>query len=467
MHAAVNEKSTTTKTGSDTYLMLKNFLAPRVVIKRRDDGTADPRTFFFTEEAAEDAILQSPFADDERVSLTQRDDDFWYFYLSDERDVPLKLEFDTSRAKLPREDEYDFRYNAISNIARFIINLIETVGEDAVDVYERVHGRRLVVEFKGLYCFVCEEGVELPWNEFVAFKENGPETVAFWLLAMECSTRSTTRRKLNKEAVDCRKISYFTAIGILHSDEQGSGSQFATREDAIAAKNKYVQQVWLRLEAHCLFGSFANAFHQHTHVTVTEGPEGSIGSCFWRHSEKLITFDEDDKKQFAKLLTSHTHNLKREHNQDIPDSQFSDWHGFMCCFMEENVFGYFESLFNSFTRLEQRVDGQWMCSWSGTDRDSPPLLFDHQVEFKHFDSARNSAHDFYICGAYTTHRVLLIFQAEAKRLMTRLSDGELELPYHRITESTTRSLKDLAISPREGPKTNPSTEELEKQCAVK
>ena len=141
MHAAVNEKSTTTKTGSDTYLRLKDFLAPPVVIKRRDDGTADPRTFFFTEEAAEDAILQSSFADDERVSLTQRDDDFWYFYLSDERDVPLKLEFDTSRADLPREDKYDIRYNAISNTARFIINLIETVGEDAVDVYERVHGR--------------------------------------------------------------------------------------------------------------------------------------------------------------------------------------------------------------------------------------------------------------------------------------------------------------------------------------
>ena len=157
MHAAVNEKSTTTKTGSDTYLMLKDFLALPVVIKRRDDGTADPRTFFFTEEAAEDAILQSPFADDERVSLTQRDDDFWYFYLSDERDVPLKLEFDTSRAKLPREVEYeDVKYNANSNIARFIINLIETVGEDAVGVYERVHGRRLLIDLKGLNCFVCE-----------------------------------------------------------------------------------------------------------------------------------------------------------------------------------------------------------------------------------------------------------------------------------------------------------------------
>lgn len=191
MHAAVNEKSTTTKTGSDTYLMLKDFLAPRVVIKRRDDGTADPRTFFFTEEAAEDAILQSPFADDERVSLTQRDDDFWYFYLSDERDVPLKLEFDTSRAELPREVEYeDVKYNANSNIARFVMALFKEVGEDAVSAYERVHGCRVMIEFKRLYCFVCEEGVELPWNAFIAFKENAPETVAIRLLAMECSTRN-------------------------------------------------------------------------------------------------------------------------------------------------------------------------------------------------------------------------------------------------------------------------------------
>ena len=47
-----------------------------------------------------------------------------------------------------------------------------------------------MIEFKRLYCFVCEEGVELPWNAFIAFKENAPETVAIRLLAMECSTRN-------------------------------------------------------------------------------------------------------------------------------------------------------------------------------------------------------------------------------------------------------------------------------------
>jgi len=187
MHAAVNEKSMTTKTGSDTYLMLKNFLGPRVVIKRRDDGAADPRTFFFTEEAAEDAILQSSFADDERVSLTQRDDDFWYFYLTDERDVPLKLEFDTSRAELPREDEDDVPGWG-PKTARFVMALLKKVGEEAVSVYERVQG--VTIEVKGVHCFVCEEGVELPWNEFIAFKDNAPEKIALWLLAMECSTRN-------------------------------------------------------------------------------------------------------------------------------------------------------------------------------------------------------------------------------------------------------------------------------------
>ena len=40
--------------------------------------------------------------------------------------------------------------------------------------------------------------------------------------------------------------------------------------------------VWKR----CLFGSFANAFHQHTYVTVTEGPKDHrLGN--WRDSEKL------------------------------------------------------------------------------------------------------------------------------------------------------------------------------------
>ena len=58
-----------------------------------------------------------------------------------------------------------------------------------------------------------------------------------------------------------------------------------------------------------------------------------------------------------------------------------------------------------------------------------------------FDSRRTSAKDFDNCEAYTTHKVLLIFEAAAKRLMTKLSNGTLELPYHGITEST---LKELA-----------------------
>ena len=213
------------------------------------------------------------------------------------------------------------------------------------------------------------------------------------------------------------------------------GSLFATEEDAIKAKNDYVQQVWYDLSGSDLFGSFATAFDQHAYVTLTEedGPEGSVGSCFWRHNKKLITFGEDDKKQFAKLLTSHTHNLQCEHSQDIPDSQFGDWHGFICFFMDENVFSYFESLFNVFTHLEQRVDGQWMYLWTdrrtGTEYD---VLFEHL-----WPVDRDSLEDF----NSTTERVQGIFEAEAKRLMTKLSNGTLELPYHGITEST---LKELA-----------------------
>jgi hypothetical protein len=221
--------------------------------------------------------------------------------------------------------------------------------------------------------------------------------------------------------------------GVYDYQYADQGSLFATEEDAIKVKNDYVQQVWYDVSGSDLFGSFATAFHQHAYVTLTEedGREGSVGSCFWRHNKKLITFGEDDKKQFAKLLTSHTHNLQCEDYPDIPSSQFSDWHGFICFFMDENVFSYFDWLFNEHTHLEQRVDGQWMYLW--TDRQTGT---EYDVLFEDVSKYRGPLEDF----NSTTERVQGIFEAEAKRLMTKLSNGTLELPYQGSTESTLKEL---------------------------